>query len=287
MKKLLGLLPLLLLIGLISPMVKGSPTGDLLIDLNVTLVNPTPFPKFVVVNPQYNYTVYREPYNEIGKLNSLPGFWINPYESLKVNVVINDTILIPANYTSKNTNIFQGIVYPKLVVLPKLFKINDVIMGDIMIVEYHGNVKMRVKNSPYDGRYVFAVGMPVIFMGATHYDFVPKYTMWFRDYFEFLKSYLPLKTYNNESTRVLNITKKNSVLFSLSDRLITGKTLKKNQIINNEEHKLDFPIWIVWLGEGSIEISYQVKWENMEKVNSSGGKEKEKIWFILDKRDIE
>lgn len=288
MRKFLILLFLLILIELSSPSVSGSPIGELSMDLNVTLVNPTPFSKFVIVNPQYSYTLYRESNSGIEKLNSLPGFWIDPYESLKVNVMINETILIPANYTSKTTNIFQGIVYPKLVVSPKMLKISDVIMGDIMIVKYHGKVELRIENSPYDGNYVFAVGMPVIFVEATHYDFNPEYTMWFKDYSAFLKSYLSLKTYSNKSMGILNTTKKNFVLFSLSDRLITGKVVRESvQLRNCDKDKVDFPIWVIWLGESSIDISYQVKWENVKRVSSSGRKEKEKIWVILDKRNIE
>ncbi|MBP1911528.1 hypothetical protein [Thermococcus stetteri] len=83
--------------------------GELFIDLNVTLVNTASYPKFVVVNPRYDFTVYRGDNSEFLKnsrvsgegiagfisrvtlnetTNEFVGFWIMPYETVVVNLKI-------------------------------------------------------------------------------------------------------------------------------------------------------------------------------------------------------
>ncbi|HDZ35870.1 MAG TPA: hypothetical protein ENH81_03010, partial [Thermococcus sp.] len=78
----------------------GSLQGDVLIDLNVTLVNTAPFPKFLVLNPSYDITVYRRGNTETNlgfytdrsmNLNSNPGIWIMPYETVVINVKVSKT----------------------------------------------------------------------------------------------------------------------------------------------------------------------------------------------------
>ncbi|WP_258083457.1 hypothetical protein [Thermococcus thermotolerans] len=78
--------------------------GEVMINLNVTIVNTAPFPKFIVVNPRYDFTVYRLDNSEsvqaflLGDtvvhnisnvqrttLNYYTGFWIMPYETVVVN----------------------------------------------------------------------------------------------------------------------------------------------------------------------------------------------------------
>lgn len=79
--------------------------GEVMINLNVTIVNTAPFPKFVIVNPRYDFTVYRLNNDEKARafrvgnssvlhtiwnvqrttLNYYTGFWIMPYETLVVN----------------------------------------------------------------------------------------------------------------------------------------------------------------------------------------------------------
>ena len=79
------------------------------IDLNVTLVNTGQYPKFVVVNPRYDFKVYRldgsenmtsvisggQIYHVPGNesrivLNYYVGFWIMPYETVLVSFRITD-----------------------------------------------------------------------------------------------------------------------------------------------------------------------------------------------------
>lgn len=81
--------------------------GEVMINLNVTMVNTAPFPKFIVVNPRYDFTVYRlgnvesmqafkigdtviHHINDVQKttLNYYTGFWIMPYETVVVNFQI-------------------------------------------------------------------------------------------------------------------------------------------------------------------------------------------------------
>ncbi len=90
--------------------------GEVMINLNVTLINTAPFPKFVMVNPRYDFTVYRRNNGEYiigirdtnGKtvyhinnlsantLNYHLGFWIRPYETVVVNFrITNSTSYLP------------------------------------------------------------------------------------------------------------------------------------------------------------------------------------------------
>lgn len=83
--------------------------GEILVNLNVTLVNTAPYPKYVVVNPRYDFEVFREdggeyqhnyrtPSGEIvgvvsrkllsKSVNYLMGFWIAPRETVVVNFKI-------------------------------------------------------------------------------------------------------------------------------------------------------------------------------------------------------
>ncbi|ASJ09815.1 hypothetical protein A3L12_00100 [Thermococcus sp. P6] len=91
--------------------------GEVLVDLNVTLLNIAPFPKFVIVNPRYDFTVYRLDKGESvtsflsndtvfqsisnaqrTTLNYYTGFWIMPYETVVVNfrITSNHSYVIPA-----------------------------------------------------------------------------------------------------------------------------------------------------------------------------------------------
>lgn len=69
---------------LVSSLVNAQEGGNIeasgIVDLNVTLVNAGPFYKFVLINPDYEYTLIRKG-NEIVNVNNM-GFWIAPYETL-------------------------------------------------------------------------------------------------------------------------------------------------------------------------------------------------------------
>jgi hypothetical protein len=84
-------------------------SGEIMVNLNVTLINTAPYPKFVVVNPRYDFIVHRNNdsewmvnYRSSGgiegritlealkhSLNYLVGFWLAPYESVVVTFRIN------------------------------------------------------------------------------------------------------------------------------------------------------------------------------------------------------
>ena len=86
--------------------------GEVMMDVNVTVVNTAPFPKFIVVNPRYSFRVYRGQNNEYlytfreenGKfvhflpsniykkntLNYFVGFWLMPYEVAKINFILDE-----------------------------------------------------------------------------------------------------------------------------------------------------------------------------------------------------
>ena len=89
--------------------------GEVAVSLNVTLVNTASFPKFVIVNPRYDFTVLRRGgetgvYSEnkggsvshvvsdLGRniLNYYVGFWIMPYETVVVNfeITFNNSYVI-------------------------------------------------------------------------------------------------------------------------------------------------------------------------------------------------
>jgi len=83
--------------------------GELMVNLSVTLVNTAPYPRYVVVNPRYDFRVIREDGTEYlynyrtadGELvgvvskdllsrsvNYMMGFWVAPYETVRVDFSI-------------------------------------------------------------------------------------------------------------------------------------------------------------------------------------------------------
>ncbi|AHL23389.1 conserved exported protein of unknown function [Thermococcus nautili] len=92
--------------------------GEIMVDFNVTLVNTAPYPKYVLVNPRYDFRVlrgngseylynYRTATGELQgavsrellskSVNYLVGFWLAPYETVVVNFRIteNSSYLVP------------------------------------------------------------------------------------------------------------------------------------------------------------------------------------------------
>jgi len=115
MKKLSFFFVLLLLSSFVSAGVYTIPDPNgkynnigiqayVLMDLNITLINRGPFDKFILVNPAYNYTIMRNRGDsmeitgssgriiyldlnlERNMLNYYIGFWVKPYETVKINV---------------------------------------------------------------------------------------------------------------------------------------------------------------------------------------------------------
>ncbi|ASJ08200.1 hypothetical protein A3L11_02740 [Thermococcus siculi] len=112
--------------------------GEVMVDLNVTIVNTAPFPKFVIVNPRYDFhvlrlsgdegmstfringTTYHVPSRlDRTSLNYYLGFWVMPYETVVVNFRIpynNSYLLQTTDYksvcgdTGKITNVTYQVV---------------------------------------------------------------------------------------------------------------------------------------------------------------------------------
>jgi len=282
-------------------------------DLNVTLINRGPFDKFVLVNPDYNYTIMRDEgdllaiteYNlSKNLLNYYPGFWIKPYETVNINVKALESF--PVNLSVKDyemmvqssggESIFRETVYPQIIVYPQRYYTVDNIIkvdGYINVVKFEGKITLVLENVPNEGNGIFktyfAVGMPVIFEGAKTYDFTPGYTMMFKEY---IHDFLPEYLNRNQITRKIGAEQKKPAqrfkMYSLTNTLLVGKTVKNEppQVKQSSVPPFDYPVWIVWLGGDKVEISYRVKWNNRGKVSPVGGQKEKEIRFILDRRDI-
>ncbi|NJE08416.1 hypothetical protein E3E31_07750 [Thermococcus sp. M39] len=298
----------------------------LYIDLNITLVNTAPFPKFVIVNPYYNYIIYRENgevLSEIGNvsyitpslntLNYFPGFWINPYETLKVEIRMKNVTLIPLkdysinfphgrsvsyegdnityvlNRTEDTFNFFYGTVYPQLLMTPKYyFNIQTSFFGrdgNVKVLKYEGEVTLVLENVPDKHglfKTLFAVGLPAVFEDADIYGFTPKYTMKYSEYVsEFLPGFLNVK----QEAKTRNIPERKFNLYSLSSNLLSGKKIRNTEPPKTKLDSFDYPVWIVWLGSTPLEIKYYVSWNNLEKVSTVGRQKEEAFRFILDRRN--
>ena len=311
--------------------------GELMIDLNVTIINTAPFPKFVMVNPRYDFKVYRRNNGEyvygvrntsgttvhyVGNfsantLNYHLGFWIRPYETVVVNFRITNktSYLLPmSNYntlcgggqitdlTFTNGSVTKGkvsvndklsnpicdVMYPQIINRPEVVDITSLlplIDGYVKILKYSGTVTFRLINVPDENDEfwsVFAVSIPAIFTGASHYDFEPNYTMTYNEYMDkFVEEYRGVKI----EKRAPETLQSSNNLFSLTGNLLTGVPAAAPLPVKKNSTLMDYPIWIIWLGK-SLDIKYNVSWNNREKVSLSGG-EKEKVWVILDRGNFE
>ncbi|WP_048150522.1 hypothetical protein [Palaeococcus ferrophilus] len=300
-----------------------------LVDLNLTLVNEAPFDKFVLLNPHFNYTIYREKGDLVfganrsfnpttNMMNYYFGFWIKPYEVLKVNIrtveplTVNLTVEDDGNNVpysrsvtysgsavyvnadgTEDVNFFYGTLYPSLILYPQKYYDPRFLMGVdpyIKVLEYDGEVTLVIQDVPDEFglfREVFAVGVPLLFEDAYMYDFTPEYTMKYSEYVhDFLPMYLGTPSVEREKEDKNEEHTSKTTMFSLTDSLLTGGKVKKPEPVGRKKiEPFDFPVWIVWFGGDRFEISYRVKWTNEERVSSLGG-EKEKIRFVLDRRDI-
>ncbi|ASJ01960.1 hypothetical protein A3L09_01125 [Thermococcus profundus] len=177
--------------------------GELILDVNVTLINLAPYPKFVVVNPFYDFQVYRmnndeamvgfrnETSGEIvhvlpqdlskNTLNYRVGFWVYPYETVKVAFRITqehhytlslkdyrdscsgDAGIESQNYengtlTGGRINVVEdlsqpicGVVYPQLLNYPLVVRFNEIMPsmdGYVKMLKYEGTIKMELTDVP-------------------------------------------------------------------------------------------------------------------------------------------
>ncbi|USH00366.1 hypothetical protein K1720_02540 [Thermococcus argininiproducens] len=286
---------------LVSSLVNAQEGGNIeasgIVDLNVTLVNAGPFYKFVLINPDYEYTLIRKG-NEIVNVNNM-GFWIAPYETLQVNVKIDEDLSVSSVSGVEGPNLFYSPVYPELVLYPQKYYMVDTFFisdGYVKVVEYTGSVKVTVKNPLAEEVKYIAVGIPILFDGAEIYEFEPEYTMKYSEYVdvilsqyaqyvrEFMPTYLDRESENNTDLSELS---SRVVVYSLTDNLL-AKSKEKPEVaktVQRSELKFDYPVWIVFLGGHDFEYEYRVKWENLMWV-SEFGREKEKTFrFIMDRRN--
>lgn len=177
--------------------------GQLMMSVNVTLVNLAPYPKFIVVNPLYDFKVYRGDNGEwlVGYLNETSGemvytpspktlgntlnyrigFWIYPYETVKVEFSItseheyylplrdyrdscpedvglyileyeNGSLVGGRMHSYKNLDYpICGVAYPQLLNYPLVIRFNEVLPsmdGYIKMLGYEGVVKFKITDVP-------------------------------------------------------------------------------------------------------------------------------------------
>lgn len=293
--------------------------GEVMIDLNVTVINTAPFPKFVVVNPRYDFHVLRLSGDEgmtsyrVGStsyhvpsslertsLNYYIGFWLMPYETVVVNFripyndsyvvhtydyktpcgdssrmtevkydVINGTLQYTGGHVEVSDHLYPvecGVIYPPLVNTPMMltlramFPLDD---GYVRVLGYEGTVTFRLTNVPdRTGLFntFFAAALPVIFKGAKTYGFTPNYTMTYREYMdEFVWKYRGVNPPERHRVQTQS-SPATSNMFQLSNTLLTGVSVGAPVVKPPKEAGLDFPVWIIFLGRNSVEISYHVEW---------------------------
>lgn len=251
----------------------GSLQGDVLIDLNVTLVNTAPFPKFLVLNPAYDITVYRRGNTETNlgfytdssmNLNSNPGIWIMPYETVVINVKVSKTESYSLPSVScggtDGTSIGCGVVVPPLINSPSqlsalsMFPLVD---GHIRILEYRGVVKFKVQSGDAGAfRKFFAVTLPVVFVDGRMYDFTPDYTMNYSEYVDELFEYAGAQ---RRSVDVETSIQLPQGMFQLTPTLLTGVSIGTSGQIPRSNGSYELPVWVVMTGTG-VEITYRVEW---------------------------
>jgi hypothetical protein len=293
------ILSLFFLILLVSGLVNAqeSVNASATVDLNVTLVNAGPFYKFVLINPDYEYTLVRKG-GEIGIVNNM-GFWIAPYETLQVNVKINEPLSTGTISGVEGPNLFYDPIYPELILYPQKYYAVDTFFisdGYVKVLKYSGTVKVTIENpSPENTKYI-AMGLPVLFEGAEIGDFTPEYTMKYSEYVstilsqyaQYVGDYMPKYLDRESEDGLTDLSELSSrIVVSSGTGLLSGskgepelvKTSKKPEL------KFDYPVWIVFLGN-KLEITYNVKWENLMRVSEFGGEKEKTFRLIMDRRDL-
>ncbi|MDK2854710.1 MAG: hypothetical protein PWQ92_1604 [Thermococcaceae archaeon] len=293
------ILSLFFLILLVSGLVNAqeSVNASATVDLNVTLVNAGPFYKFVLINPDYEYTLVRKG-GEIGIVNNM-GFWIAPYETLQVNVRISEPLSAAAVSGVEGPNLFYDPIYPELILYPQKYYAVDTFFisdGYVKVLKYGGRVEVTIENpSPENSKYI-AIGVPVLFEGAEMSDFTPEYTMKYSEYVDtvlsqyaqYVREYMPryLDRTSEESSDALSKLSSRIVVSSGTGLLAGSKEEPElGEISKKPELKFDYPIWIVVLGN-KFEITYNVKWENLMRVSEFGGEKEKTFRLIMDRRDL-
>lgn len=266
--------------------------GIVQIEMNMTIINTGDLPKFVIVNPRYNFQVIRENMSEVysgseitspekNVLNYRLGFWIYPHEVVKVKLSLNTSMPL----THFQTPLCAGRIFVEgdrpFVEVPDTFEmpICEVLIPQLVnspmyltpesffltrdqslvLYSYEGVVTFKIKHElPPNLRFrdVFAVSPPILFLNAKVYSYYPRPTMNYTEYLKFIREEFGLDV---PKPVKLNITE-DTILYDMKLGLLsTSQTLPQIQKPRFEE--IDYPVWIVWLGSGSsIEIRYRFEW---------------------------
>ncbi|WP_297500879.1 hypothetical protein [Thermococcus sp.] len=290
--------------------------GEVMLDINVTLINLAPYPKFVIINPRYDFRILRSD-NEFGytyrvgntiegrislytvnhSLNYMVGFWIMPYETVKINFGINSN----ASYTVEMLNynnpcgdighidsvtftngtlshiyvnippgeidrLTCGVVSPQLLNYPKIMSIRSMLPfldRYIKVLKVEGVVKFKVTNVPDENNSTFgvffAIAPPILFSDAKTYDYYPNYTMTYSEYIkDFIWKFRGLEPPQERKKPEINVT---SNIFHLTNSLISGVRVPSFAQKPRRRAGFDFPVWIVLMRK-EIEITYHVSWTN-------------------------
>ncbi|NJE61823.1 hypothetical protein [Thermococcus sp. 21S7] len=259
----------------VSPASGGSLNGIVMIDVNVTVVNTAPFPKFLVLNPNYDFRVYRLGGNETStgfvagsktQLNYNPGIWLMPYETVVINFNITKTESYGLPQVSctggDGTHLACGVVVPQLINSPSQLSAKSMfpIMDDhIKVLSYEGAVRFVVSSPPDNSIKYFALTVPVVFVDGKMYNIRPNYTMTYEEYKRSLHEYVG----SSSSLRAGNrgqVTPAENNMFQLSDTLLTGVKTSQPQVhVPKVEGYEDLPVWFVMTSSG-VEIEYRVEW---------------------------
>ena len=294
-------------------------TGQVTMSINVTLLNLAPYPKFIVVNPRYNFKVLRSNGAEWGKSLKLPsgqivgnisyytathtlnyhiGFWIMPYETVKINFQLtsNSSYQVPLldyrsfcgstgsiNYVQYDNDsltainvvipgdeinrLVCGSIYPQLLNYPQVLSVRSMLPlldNYIKVLKFEGIVRFDVINVPsqYSEPFTvfFAVAPPILFSDANVYDYYPNYTMTYSQYIkEFIWKFRGMNPPRQEGYRSMNIS---TDLFRLTNTLISGVSVPTFTKPEPRQFKFDFPVWIVFMNK-EFEISYRVSWTDL------------------------
>ncbi len=261
----------------VSSVPSGSLNGHITVNINITIVNTAPFPKFLVLNPNYNITVYRLNNEETSAgfdsnrrmiFNYNPGIWLMPYETVKINFVITrdesySLPQVPCSGSGGNS-LACGIVVPQLINSPtqlsarSMFPLLD---GHIKLLEYEGEVSYLVSSSD-EFLKSFAVTLPVIFVDGNMSDFYPQYTMNYSDYVDVLYRYTGLEkrigNWNGSGESEIQMFDN---MFELTDNLLTGVEPPVPVYESRVDDYRDIPVWFVTTS-GEFEMSYRVTWKD-------------------------
>ncbi|WP_456365364.1 hypothetical protein [Thermococcus sp.] len=292
-------------------------SATLTLDVNVTLLNLAPYPKFIVVNPLYDFKVYRMGNSETmvysnttsggfahilppdlskNTLNYRVGFWVYPYETVKVEFSITRVhnyalplqdysdpcgtnvgliLLRYENGTLVSGEVGEsndlssptcGVIYPQLLNYPMVINFNQLLPsldGYIKMLKYRGRVGMVIKDVPdsTDDNSTVNREFPLFFALSEPLLFQgageDNYTPpYSMMYSDYLNFILGYRGFSMKRTHE-SVKKPENSLFKLTDRLLSGGSVPSPKKPNVSAKPLDFPIWVIYMGRGVNSLSIE------------------------------